>query len=99
MFEIELTRRETAAVATVTARGTLDSRGAENLETMLDMAAQSRRVVLDLGSAFLVDAAGLRALIGGMRRVRDAGGTVELVATPVVSSSLRERWSQTVARW
>jgi len=90
MFEVELERRRTSPVSTVTAHGVLDGRTAEHLTALIDMAADSKRIVIDLADVLLGDNAGLHALIGGIGKVRAAGGEVEVVATPTLSQTLRE---------
>jgi anti-sigma B factor antagonist len=41
----------------------------------------TRRLIIDLSEVAFVDSAGLGALIGGIRRARDVGGSVVLVCS------------------
>jgi anti-sigma B factor antagonist len=47
------------------------------------------RVVIDLTTVSFLDSAGLGALVGAIRRVRDAGGTVAVAAQRAPSRVLR----------
>ena len=44
-------------------------------EALADLASR-RRVIIDLSAVTFMDSAGLGALIGGIRRIREAGGDV-----------------------
>ena len=56
--------------------GELDAFSVHQFRQGLADVASSRRLVIDLSAVPFVDSAGLGALIGGIRRVRDMGGTV-----------------------
>jgi anti-sigma B factor antagonist len=56
--------------------GELDAFSVHQFRQALAEVASSRRVVIDLSAVPFVDSAGLGALIGGIRRVRELGGTV-----------------------
>ena len=52
--------------------GELDSFSVSQLRQALAEAASSRKLVIDLSGVTFVDSAGLGALIGGIRRTREA---------------------------
>jgi anti-sigma B factor antagonist len=56
--------------------GELDAFTVSQFRQALAEAASSRRLVIDMSGVPFVDSAGLGALIGGIRRVRDLGGDV-----------------------
>lgn len=56
--------------------GDLDSPNVSQLRAAFSALAQPGHVVIDLTEVPFVDSAGLGALVGGVRRVREAGGTV-----------------------
>jgi anti-sigma B factor antagonist len=56
--------------------GELDAFTVQQFRQALAEVAAARRLVIDLSGVPFVDSAGLGALIGGIRRVRELGGTV-----------------------
>jgi anti-sigma B factor antagonist len=56
--------------------GELDAFSVHEFRQALAEVASSRRLVIDLSTVPFVDSAGLGALIGGIRRVRECGGVV-----------------------
>jgi anti-sigma B factor antagonist len=67
----------------VVATGRLDATTAPQLrQLVLDLLEDNRRnVVVDLSAVTLLDSTGLGVLVGGMRRLIDAGGTFRLIVT------------------
>ena len=60
--------------------GDLDSSTAPTLREELGRHPSPKRLIVDLGGVPFIDSAGLGALIGGIRRVREDGGEVALAA-------------------
>jgi anti-sigma B factor antagonist len=56
--------------------GELDAFSVHEFRQALVEVASSRRLIVDLSAVPFVDSAGLGALIGGIRRVREFGGAV-----------------------
>jgi anti-sigma B factor antagonist len=56
--------------------GELDAYTVPQFRDVLAKVGPSRRLLIDLSSVPFMDSAGLGALIGGIRRVREAGGEV-----------------------
>jgi anti-sigma B factor antagonist len=70
--------------------GELDSATAPQLREALAGDPPARRLIIDLSGVPFTDSAGLGALIGGIRRIREAGGDVAIGgAQPAVLSVLR----------
>jgi anti-sigma B factor antagonist len=61
--------------------GELDAYTVEQLRQALAEVAASPRLVIDLSGVTFVDAAGLGALVGGIRRTRDLGGDVSMACS------------------
>jgi anti-sigma B factor antagonist len=80
-YEIEPGRQ----VAVVTLRGELDAHDAPRLRELLAGALDELggrdhlRLVLDLTGVAFLDSTALGALVGGLRRVREAGGEMPVV--------------------
>jgi anti-sigma B factor antagonist len=70
-------------VTVVGASGELDATTAPQLRLLLlDLLEDSQRnVVVDLSAVTFLDSTGLGVLVGGTRRLTDAGGTFSLVVT------------------
>jgi anti-sigma B factor antagonist len=73
---LEVTIEITAGALVCRLTGELDARTAPHLRAAVADLAAAPRVVVDLGGVPFIDSAGLGALIGLIRRVRDAGGIV-----------------------
>lgn len=67
--------------AVVRVTGELDSLSACELRAGVADVLGSRRTILDIRDVPFVDSAGLGALMGGIRRLREAGGSVALCCT------------------
>jgi anti-sigma B factor antagonist len=69
--------------------GELDAFSVHEFRQALAEVASSRRLVIDLSTVPFVDSAGLGALIGGIRRVRELGGVVVVACgRPTLASLL-----------
>lgn len=70
-------------IRTIRVEGRLDALRAQPLRAELDAAAEGgiNRIVVDLTDATFVDSAGLAALAQGMKRARQAGGDLRVVAS------------------
>ena len=71
---IELVEEEGCSVCRPT--GELDASTVVEFREQLAGLASIERLVIDLSGVPFMDSAGLGALIGGIRRIRDAGGAV-----------------------
>ncbi|MGH9065853.1 MAG: STAS domain-containing protein [Acidimicrobiales bacterium] len=60
--------------------GDLDAAHAASLRASFGALAQPTAVVIDLTGVPFLDSAGLGALVGGVRRIREAGGSVTVCA-------------------
>jgi anti-sigma B factor antagonist len=66
--------------AVVTAAGEIDLATSPALRTRLqDAIARHRTVIVDLSDVTFIDSTGLGVLIGGLRRVNEAGGQMAIV--------------------
>ena len=74
---IELVEEEGCSVCRPT--GELDASTVVEFREQLAGLASIPRLVIDLSGVPFMDSAGLGALIGGIRRIRDAGGAVAVV--------------------
>lgn len=69
--------------------GDLDSETADHCRRALGDATSAGTVVIDLSEVPFMDSAGLGALIGGIRRIRECGGDVRIASPrPVVGRLL-----------
>lgn len=59
--------------------GALDAGTADDLRAAARRQLGSRTLVIDLAACTFVDTAGIGALIGAVRRAREAGGSAEVV--------------------
>ena len=77
-FSVSVTRQHDAVTVHVT--GDLDCYTAPRLRTtLLGLVDEgARHVTLDVGATQFVDSTGLSVLVGGLKRLRDHGGTMVL---------------------
>jgi anti-sigma B factor antagonist len=68
--------------------GELDAFSVHEFRQALAEVASSRRLIIDLSTVPFVDSAGLGALIGGIRRVRELGGVVVVACGRATLASL-----------
>jgi anti-sigma B factor antagonist len=74
MLEIQVERTETHTVCRPI--GELDAYTVGQFRAALGDLAETRNLLIDLAAVPFMDSAGLGALIGGIRRTREAGGDV-----------------------
>ncbi|MGH9067163.1 MAG: STAS domain-containing protein [Acidimicrobiales bacterium] len=74
MFEIALEAVDGHLVCQP--HGDLDAANAAQMRAAFTTLARPAPVVIDLSGVPFLDSAGLGALVGGIRRIREAGGTV-----------------------
>ena len=79
-LQIDVERREDRAVLRLDGR--LDLIGAPGLRDAVEtaVAGGDARIVVDLEGVSFVDSSGVGALVGGLRRAREAGGDLVLAA-------------------
>lgn len=77
MVEVEIVRETAATVCRPS--GELDAHSVQTFRDSLATLAGETNVVIDLGGVPFMDSAGLGALIGGIRKVREADGEVVVV--------------------
>lgn len=74
----------------VEVNGALDLASVVSFRTLFGDLVGDRKVIVDLSGCDFVDSAGIGALVGASRRIRDAGGEVTTVgASPAVAAGLR----------
>lgn len=80
---LSLTSHLEGAVMVVDAAGELDTAAAPQLRLLLlDLLEDGQRnLLVDLSRITFLDSTGLGVLVGGVRRLTDAGGTLNLVVT------------------
>lgn len=84
-FSVSVVESDGAAIVSVA--GDLDCSTSPQLRTaLLDLEAEgTRHVTLDIGSMQFVDSTGLSVLVGGLKRLRDTGGSL-VVRSPNAST-------------
>lgn len=78
MFETRVERSGSVTVCRY--RGELDAFSATDMRASMSALARQRSVVIDLSGVQFIDSAGLNALVGGIRRIREAGGEAVVCA-------------------
>jgi anti-sigma B factor antagonist len=78
--------------ATVVVTGDVDCYTSPQLRSTLVALVEegARHVVLDLGTTQFVDSTGLSVLVGGLKRLREHGGTMVLKSPTAATSRLLE---------
>jgi anti-sigma B factor antagonist len=76
VFEIEVSDQNDVCVCRP--KGELDAMTVTEFREQLIALADRSRVVIDLAEVPFMDSTGLGALIGGIRRIREAGGEVSV---------------------
>lgn len=77
MVEVEVVRDEAATICRPV--GELDAFSVQDFREHLGGLAGDPAVIIDLSSVPFMDSAGLGALIGGIRKIREAAGEVVVV--------------------
>ncbi|MCY3561280.1 MAG: STAS domain-containing protein [bacterium] len=77
MFEVQVEVAEDCTVCRPV--GELDAYTVGDFREALGSVDESARLVVDLSGVPFMDSAGLGALIGGIRRVRDGGGAISVL--------------------
>ncbi len=67
--------------AVIRVHGELDSDSASQLRVGIAEVVGRKRTIVDIREVPFVDSAGLGALVGGIRRLREAGGSVVMCCT------------------
>jgi anti-sigma B factor antagonist len=67
--------------AVIRVGGELDSNSARELRAGMTGVVGRQQTIVDIREVSFVDSAGLGALVGGIRRLREAGGSVVLCCT------------------
>jgi anti-anti-sigma factor len=81
MIDLEVNDTETAICRPI---GVLDVITAPNLRhAIAEVAKAGHDLVLDLSGVQAIDAVGVSALVGSVRRIRALGHSVEVIATPL----------------
>lgn len=81
MLEIAVERSETPSYVLLRPAGELDAYTVAQFREALGEMAEEERVVIDLSDVPFMDSAGLGALIGGIRRIREAGGRITVACS------------------
>lgn len=77
MVDVEVVREEAATICRPT--GELDAFSVQEFREHLGNLAGDRGVIIDLSGVPFMDSAGLGALIGGIRKIREAEGEVVVI--------------------
>jgi anti-sigma B factor antagonist len=77
VVEVDVVREETATICRPV--GELDAFSVQDFREHLGALAGEAAVIIDLSGVPFMDSAGLGALIGGIRKIRDAAGEVVVV--------------------
>ncbi|MCB0918691.1 MAG: STAS domain-containing protein [Actinobacteria bacterium] len=82
-MELDVAVRQEGDFAVVAVAGELDVYTAPKLEKVLTelIAGGSVNVVVDLGGVSFLDSTGLGAMVKGLKRAKEAGGTLQVVAS------------------
>lgn len=80
---MRLAAHDVDGTSVISVTGEVDVYTAPRLRAALDarVAAGACRLVVDLGGVDLIDSTGLGVLVGCLRRIAPAGGSIELVVT------------------
>lgn len=76
MLEIESERNNAAGFVVLRPRGDIDAYSVAQFREALTGSVDAGRVIVDLCNVLFMDSAGLGALIGGVRRIREVNGSV-----------------------
>ena len=79
VLDVQVTETDTCTLCEP--MGELDAFSVPGFRDRLADLRGSESVVIDLGGVPFMDSSGLGALIGGIRRIRDAGGSVAVVCS------------------
>jgi anti-anti-sigma factor len=79
---IELTHHVAGPCTVVQCRGRLDMVAVPTMKTLIESLVNEGkpRIVIDLSGTAFIDSSGLGALIGGLKRTRQAGGDLRIAA-------------------
>ena len=80
MSELTIDEEAAGAVTVLAPHGRIDTQTAKTLETAVlgVVAAGGRRLVVDLSGVDYISSAGLRVILLGGKRLKEAGGTIVL---------------------
>ncbi len=81
MLEIETERNEDDDFAVLRPRGDIDAYSVAQFREALGEQSEAGRLVVDLCNVPFMDSAGLGALIGGVRKIRENSGKVAVYCT------------------
>jgi anti-sigma B factor antagonist len=89
-FRLSVSADDGVAIVSVT--GDLDCYSAPQLRAALSTLVEdgSRHVVVDVGGTNFIDSTGLGVLVGGVRRLREAGGDMVLRSPNAITRRLFE---------
>lgn len=81
MLDIAVERSDDPVYVLLRPAGELDAYTVAQFREALGELAEELRVVIDLSEVPFMDSAGLGALIGGIRRIREAGGRITVACS------------------